>query len=264
MDPAKPQMSLCLAAGLLALALAACGARPPLAAQGSDASAQDAGYMAAPRVDTVRASPGGGVVLSGAAPAGGKVRLATPAGEAMFAAADRQGRWAIPLPAAAEARIFGLSVTVGARAAQAEGYVLVTPAGKAAVLRAGASARRIDQTPAPGLRAIDFDRGGGFLVSASVPPGATVILRVDGRQAPLARAGANGRYEASLGSPTPVRPGAHEVQVSGDGFNDQVEVRTTPAAPLAQGPLRSQFTPAGLQVDWMTPGGGVQSTILVH
>jgi hypothetical protein len=28
--------------------------------------------------------------------------------------------------------------------------------------------------------------------------------------------------------------------------------------------LRSQLTPAGLRVDWMTPGGGVQSTLLVH
>ena len=47
-------------------------------------------------------------------------------------------------------------------------------------------------------------------------------------------------------------------------FNDEVTVRTTPAQPLAQGPLRSQFTPAGLRVDWMTPGGGVQSTLLIH
>ena len=97
-----------------ALALAACGGKPPTAPQGSEATAQDAGYIAAPRVDAVRAD-GGGVVLSGAAPAGGKVRLATPAGQAMFAVADSRGRWAIPLPAAPEPRIFGLSVTAGGR-----------------------------------------------------------------------------------------------------------------------------------------------------
>jgi hypothetical protein len=28
--------------------------------------------------------------------------------------------------------------------------------------------------------------------------------------------------------------------------------------------LRSQLTPAGLRVDWMTPGGGVQTTLLIH
>jgi len=43
-----------------------------------------------------------------------------------------------------------------------------------------------------------------------------------------------------------------------------VAFQVTPAAPLVDGPLRSQLTSAGLRVDWMTPGGGVQSTILVH
>jgi len=115
-----------------------------------------------------------------------------------------------------------------------------------------------------GLSAIDFDRGGGLLVSASVPPKATVILEIDGHQAPQGRANDQGVYQASLGSPTPIRSGAHLVRVSGDGFADQTTVLVTPGAPLAQGPLRSQLTSAGLRVDWMTPGGGVQSTILVH
>jgi hypothetical protein len=43
-----------------------------------------------------------------------------------------------------------------------------------------------------------------------------------------------------------------------------VTFQVSRAAPLAQGPLRSQITHAGLRLDWLTPGGGVQSTILVH
>ncbi len=243
--------------------LAACSARSPTVAQGAEASAQDAGYMAAPSVEAVRASAGA-VVLSGAAPAGGKVRLAAPAGQAMFATADLHGRWAISLPPAAEPRIFGLSVVAGGRSIQAEGYILVTPGGQAALLRAGAAAQRINPSPHPGLQAVDFDSGGGMLVSAAVPPGATVILQIDGRQAAEGRANANGYYQARLGSPTPIRPGAHAIKVSGDGFADSVVAHVTPAAALAQGPLRSQVTSAGLRVDWMTPGGGVQSTILIH
>jgi hypothetical protein len=168
------------------------------------------------------------------------------------------------LPAATDPRLFGLSATVGTRVTQAEGYMLVTPDGQVVVLRAGAGALRINRLAPPGLRAIDFDRGGGLMVSASVAPGATVILRVDGHKAAEGRANAKGDYEASLGYPDPIRPGAHPVQVSGDGFVDQVVVRNTPAQPLAAGPLRSQLTSAGLRVDWMTPGGGVQSTLLVH
>jgi hypothetical protein len=256
---AKPH----IAAVLLALALCACGAKPPTTAEAEGADGRAHDYLSPPQVDTVRAGPGG-VTLAGTAAAGGKVRLASPAGQVMFSTADANGRWAIAVPPSTEPRIFGLSASAGGRQTQAEGYLLVTPAGQAALLRAGASAMRIDPAPRPGLRAIDFDRGGGMEVSVQAAPGATVILHLDGRQAAEGRADANGRYEVSLGSPTPIRPGAHQVRVSGDGFADQITAQISPAQPLAQGPLRSQLTPAGLRVDWMTPGGGVQSTLLIH
>ena len=258
----KRHIAAPMAALLGLLALAACSAKPPSATtEGAEASGQD--YLSPPRVDTVRAGPGG-VTLAGTAAIGGKVRLATPTGQATFSTVDAHGRWAIALPPDAEARIFGLSASAGGRQTQAEGYLLVTPIGQAAMLRAGASAVRIDTAQRPGLRSIDFDRGGGVEVAAQVSPGATVILHLDGRQADERRADATGRYEVSLGSPTPIRPGVHQIEVRGDGFADQVAVRVTPAEPLAQGPLRSQLTPAGPRVDWMTPGGGVQSTLLVH
>lgn len=259
MAAAKPLIAVLLAAGVLS----ACSGKPPALTQGAEAAAQEATYAVPPRVDGVRVGQGV-VVLSGVAPVGGKVRLASPAGQAMVATADAQGRWTLSLPAAPQARIFGLSAGIGAHQAQAEGYLLLTPAGDAALLRAGAAALRINPPARPGLRALDFDRGGGLEVSATVAPGATVILQLDGRQVAEGRADKTGRYIASLGSPNPIRAGAHLVHVFGDGFSDQVSVQVTPAQPLAEGPLRSQFTSAGLRVDWMTPGGGVQSTVLVH
>jgi hypothetical protein len=252
-----------IAAAMAALGLAACSAKPPAASRASEAASPEASYVVPPRVDTVSVSPAG-VSLSGEAAAGAGVRLASPTGEALPATADLRGRWTILLPPAREPRIFGLSATAQGRQTQAEGYVLVTPAGQAALLRAGTGALRIDRPTRPGLQALDFDRGGGVEVSATVAPGATVIVRLDGRQAAEGRADAGGHYEASLASSTPIRSGTHQLQVFGDGFSDQVVVRLTPAAPLAAGPLRSQFTPAGLRVDWMTPGGGVQSTLLIH
>jgi len=260
---AAKSLNVRAAFGLLAvLTLAACG-KPARVAEGEESGATETSYLAPPRVEAVRAGVGG-LVLSGTAPPGGKARLATPAGQAMYAPVDANGRWAIALPPSQQPRIFGLSATVRQRQAQAEGYVLVTPAGQAALLRAGASALRIDRPARPGLRAVDFDRGGGLEVSASVPPGATVIVRLDGRQAAEGRADAAGRYEASLGSPTPVRAGAHQLQLFGDGFSDQATVQLSAGPPLADGPVRSQLTSAGLRVDWMTPGGGVQSTLLIH
>jgi hypothetical protein len=270
--PAKPYLIL-----LAALSVAACGGKPSATsqatghapaqgsaqAQGEDASTQEQAYLSPPRVEAVRSGPVG-VTLIGSAPAGGRVRLATPAGAALFADANANGTWAIALPPAAQARIFGLSVSLRDRKAQAEGYVLVTSTGQAALLRAGAGTLRIDRDLRPGLRAIDFDRGGGMEVSVQAAPAATVIVRLDGHQAAEGRADAQGRYGISLGATTPIKPGTHQVQVFGDGFSDQATVQLSPAAPLADGPMRSQLTPAGLRVDWMTPGGGVQSTLLIH
>ncbi|MGH6910476.1 MAG: hypothetical protein ACREEG_09840, partial [Phenylobacterium sp.] len=186
---------------------------------------------------------------------------------AVLADVDDKGRWSLGLGAIPEPRIYGLSATVAGRSAQAEGYLMVTPQGQAALLRAGAGARRIDGLAKPGLRAIDFDRGGGLEVSAAAPAGSNVLLHFDGRLIAQGRADATGHYDASVpgpGSTSVIRPGSHQVQASGDGFSDAVVFQVSPPAPLAQGPLRSQLTQAGLRVDWMTPGGGVQSTILVH
>jgi hypothetical protein len=259
--PAKSTSAVLLF--VAAIALAGCGSRAPAARPEGEAAAQEAGNLTPPQLDSVRPGPTG-ITLAGAAPAGAKVRLATPAGQASFATADALGRWTLVRPPASEAQIFGLSASEHGRQVQAEGYVLVAPQGQAALLRAGTGALRIDAPARAGLRAIDFDRGGGVEVSAQVAPGATVILRLDGREAAEGRATPAGRFAVSLGSQTPIRPGAHLIQISGDGFADQVTAQLSPAAPLAQGPVRSQLNPAGLRVDWMTPGGGVQSTLLVH
>jgi hypothetical protein len=254
--------------GAVAVGLAGCGgsgdARSPKS--GGEARVTDTAYLTPPGVTRVQLG-GRGVTLSGSGPPRGRVRLASPAGQAAFADVDDKGRWTLSLGAISEPRIYGLSATIAGRSAQAEGYVLVTPQGQASLLRAGAGARRIDGVGKVGLRAIDFDRGGGVEVSAAAPAGANVLLHFDGRLATQGTADAAGHYDASLpgpGSTTEIRPGAHEVQISGDGFSDMATFQVSPAAPLAQGPLRSQITQAGLRVDWLTPGGGVQSTILVH
>jgi hypothetical protein len=254
-----------LAAAAAAVLAAGCSPKPAARAGGQPAAAQDATYLAPPEPDIVRVDASG-LVLAGRGPAGGRVRLAQPNGQAVFAEVDRAGRWTIPLGPADQPRIYGLSVSADGRAAQAQGYVLVTPRGQGAILRAGASARRFDAVTQHGFRAIDFDAGGGLEIACAAPPGATVILTLDGRQAAEGRADETGRYAVSLpaaGQPT-VRPGKHVLEMQGDGFADRVSVATVPAAPLAQGPLRSQLTPAGLRLDWMTPGGGVQSTLLAH
>ena len=245
-----------------AFALAACDAQQPAQTpRGETVSVSAAEYLSPPAPQTIEGR-GDGLVLAGTAPAGSKVRLATPRGQALLADADGKGRWRIALGPSPQPRVFGLSVAVTGRQAQAQGYVLAEPGGRAALLRAGAAALRLDRPAPPGLRSLDYDREGGAVISASVTAGATVLLRVDGAQVAQGRAGADGRAELAL--PTPLRPGAHRLQIYADGVSDAVAVQVSPPQPLADGPLRSQLTSAGLRVDWMTPGGGIQSTLLIH
>ncbi|HVI33103.1 hypothetical protein [Phenylobacterium sp.] len=255
MFPAAPRLAL-----LLALAVvSACAPRPEKGAGSASDAPAEAGYLTPPVILAARAGPGG-VALTGQAAPGARVRLATPAGEARVVAADPEGRWTLTLPPVRAAAIYGLSMTLGARQVQAQGYLLVTPAGQAAMLRSGAGAVRLDRPGGSGIGAFDFDRGGGAVISGWAPARAVVLVRLDGNQAAEGRADEAGRFEVPL---PPIGGGVHRLQIYGDGFQDEARVQTAAAAPLAGGPLRSQLSGSGLRADWMTPGGGVQSTVLI-
>ena len=160
--------------------------------------------------------------ISGSAPGSSQVRLATPEGKALFAEADAKGGWRLATPRGSQPQIYGLSATGGGRTVQSEGYLLLTPDGEAALLRAGTGALRVGRTGKNDLDAVDFDREGGAVVS-----------------------------------------GRRQIDVFGDATENPVEIEATPAAALSSGPFRAAAVAAGLRVDWMTPGGGVQSTILL-
>lgn len=251
-----------LAALVLPLALAACGETPTAAlGPASAAPPVETGYVAPPAV-TAATVRDGRVRLSGTAPAKAKVRLATPQGEALFAEADGKGAWSLLLPAAGEARIFGLSAAWDGRTAQGEGYLLVTAAGEPVLLRAGAGALRLRRDGPSGVDAVDFDRDGGAVVSGRAPANAELRLHIDGDQTAEGRADAQGRYAIAV--PQPLESGAHQLDVFGDAAENSITIDAAPAAPISEGPFRIAAVPGALRVDWMTPGGGVQSTLLLE
>jgi hypothetical protein len=51
--------------------------------------------------------------------------------------------------------------------------------------------------------------------------------------------------------------------VAGEGGEQQIVLEVTPPQPPTNGPVRSTLTALGWRVDWMTPGGGVQTTQLL-
>jgi hypothetical protein len=245
-----------IAAVVLCAALSGCGQKSPTGS--SELSENEAGYVAPPAAVSAAWSARG-VSVSGDAPAGAEVRLATPAGEAVNTRADAQGRWRFELPPSADVRIFGLSTVSDGRRVQAQGYLLVGPRGQSAVLRAGAAAIRLDHAAGSRISAVDFDGEGGALLSGWAAPDTDVAIRVDGRAAGEARADAIGRFAMALPR---LRGGVHRIEATGVAFTDVLVLDATPVGSLVGGPLHSQLTPKSLRADWLTPGGGIQSTIL--
>lgn len=242
---------------LVAVALLG-GCRSHAPAASVEGSESEAGYVAPPAA-TNAAPTASGVSLRGQAPAGAPVRLATPGGQAVTTSADAQGRWRIDLPASDETRIFGLSTESGGRRVQAQGYLLVGPHGETALLRAGAAALRLDHASGSRITSLDFDGEGWGLLSGWAAAGTDVAVRLDGRAVGEARADDDGRF--TLWAPR-LTPGPHRIEATGVGFTDELVLDATPAPPLVGGPLHSQLIRQGLRADWLTPGGGVQSTVL--
>lgn len=208
----------------------------------------------------MRTSREGRLSLSGTAQPEARVRLATPDGRATLTAADAEGRWRVSLPADPGVRFFGLSMTDAGRTVQSEGYVAVA-SDTAAVLRAGAGAAPLfPPTGGPTLVAVDFDRKGGAVITAEAAPGEPLRLLVDGASRANGRAGIDGRFVVALDEP--LTEGDHRLDLVGERGSASQTVSISKPAPLPAIPLRAERLPGAWRIDWMTPGGGVQSTLL--
>lgn len=243
---------------LAALGLSACVPAPREAAPAAaERDPNVAGYLAPPSVN-VASRNGDRLVLSGVAPPGSRVRLAAPGGEPMFADVDRRGGWTLALPPAAAPRIFGLSAISEGRTVQAKGYLLVTGSGRAVLLRAGGGALVIGGGSAARVTAVDFDQAGGLTVSGLAEPETDLNVRLNGRQRAEGRSDGEGRFAIALPE---VAPGRHEIEILGRGvFGAVVELGPVAAAPSV---FRAYESAGALRVDWRTPGGGLQSTLIL-
>jgi hypothetical protein len=252
----------CLATGFAAGLLAACGPVTPVNPDKTDKpDSAEAGYVAPPTLETAQRTANG-IALSGKGAPDSDLRLGSPTGEVVMGRVDAFGQWKATVPNAPGVRLFGLSTIHEGRTVQAEGYVMVTENGEVALLRAGAGARRLAADSAsPRILTVDVDREGGAVVSGVAAPGAGLNVRVDRITRGGGRADDNGRFFISLTGL--LSNGVHDIQVAGEGGENAVSIATSPAAPLTYGPVRADRTPDSWRVDWMTPGGGVQTTLLI-
>lgn len=251
-----------LAAGLAAGLLAACGPGAPVNPDKADKpDSAEAGYVAPPILETAQRTAKG-IALSGRGAPDSDLRLGSPTGEVVMGRVDGLGQWKTTVPNAPGVRLFGLSTLHEGRTVQAEGYVMIGEGGEVALLRAGAGARRLAaESSSPRILAVDVDREGGAVISGVAAPGAGLNVRVDRVTRGGGRTDEEGRFFISLTDA--LSPGGHDIQVAGEGGETAVSIAVSPAAPLVYGPVRAERTGQGWRIDWMTPGGGVQTTLLI-
>jgi hypothetical protein len=243
-----------LAALFLSVVLVACGDRRDLSDQpaAQRQSGGEAAYHPPPETTFSQRLSNGVVVLGGSADPGGTM---TPA------IASGKGAWRARLPPSDAVRLFGLAAIDHGRTVQSEGYLAVTPGGLSAQLRAGAGARVIAAKGPLRILSIDFDRKGGVVVSGIGPPGATVSLMADGAARGRVLADADGRFTFPFDEP--LTSGSHTLEAVDGAARSGASVILTPPAPLTAGPYRAAREADGWRIDWLTPGGGAQATILL-
>lgn len=263
----SPFLSLAARLGLVGAAAALIvGCNRPSADWRTDrANAQPdapSGYLRPPQVLGAVRGGDGGAVLSGQSEPDVRLRLASPDGGAYGATADDGGRWTIAIPASAEVRLFGLSEEAAGRVVQGEGYVAVLPAPcrPAVLLRAGAGAALLEQSPALRIVAVDFDAAGGAVVSGTASPGAAVRGVVDGAAAGETHAGPRGHFSMALAET--LKDGAHQIQVQSPAGATLALVKVSAPQPATGVPYRGQRLGDAWRIDWLTPGGGPQSTVV--
>jgi hypothetical protein len=241
---------------------------PNSKAPNTKAPEQDLGYLRAPVLTSARVLVGT-VLLKGRAANGARVRLSNPYGQALGTTASDTGDWSIEVPTVvnrAEAlQLYGLSQDRDGRMVQAEGYIAVLPdpVMPAVLLRAGTGARLIGPKGAriASVLIADFDGGGGLAVSGQAAAGQAVKAGLDGVWLAQARADRDGHFSFAL--PGATRPGEHQVSVQ-LGARTLIMPLDIQAVRLEAGRLyQSAQLNGGWRIDWTTPSGAVQSTVIM-
>ena len=247
----------------------ACNRPATFAARQAQAGAEapDPGYRAAPQLTGMVKAADGGVTLTGRALPSSQVRMVSPAGARIETRADGSGAWSAPIGPVSEPTLYRLAEEVGsqsnAQRVEAEGLVAVLPGAPiVALLRAGAGAEVQDSGgDAVKILAVDYDQAGGAVVSGRARAAAPVRVVIDGQLAIEGAAGADGRFSLTL--PKPIGPGRRQLQVLTPQGMAEVEVVISPPAPPKDAPYGAAAEASGWRIDWTTPGGGPQTTLLL-
>ncbi len=247
---------------LLAVACIAPGCSPKTEqAQDAEAYLRSKGYSRAPQIEAIVPDDAGNVTASGRAAPDGRVRFLYGGQRAIGVTADSKGRFKADLPVGGQGELFDVSVDDGGRLMQAEGRLFVPPSNpqKAVMLRPGLPSQPVHGDADP-ISILDFDNTGALVLTGKVAPRTEVTLGVDGQGITTATSDATGLYYMQVHVAPPAAGAKISLNVQAGSVNAQRAFDFSPADPKAG----DRITPAdsGWRVDWVLPGGGMQTTVV--
>jgi hypothetical protein len=161
-------------------------------------------------------------------------------------------------------RLFALMAKSGDRMLRGEGALLQNPAPAAAALLLRAGAPSVSLTHGAGeltLEAVDFDSG-GLAIAGHGRPHAGLRLSLEGQPAAAGQVEESGAFDL-LAVQGDLKPGLHRLRLADDaGAEVSVQIDATPSTPADDAPYAVRPVAGGWRVDWSTPGGGSQSSVI--
>lgn len=252
--------NICLVLGLSALAgLVACGEKPKTTE--TTGAMEAAGYWRAPEITGVDQVGSNIFVVTGQTIPNARVRFSYSGQRAVGVTSDSKGRFRAELPSSPEGGLFDLSTEDGGRSMHADGRLFI-PAGapgKAVLMRPGAPSVTLFNDFAV-VAVIDYDRAGALAIAGRVAPTTAIEVILNGEIRARTTSDDRGYYTATTQIEPPLREEtANTLSIMAGGketirnFNDSLS--------KTESDRITRFED-GWRVDWILPGGGMQTTLV--
>jgi hypothetical protein len=259
MLPIYVQKFVC-AAGLSALMLVTGCKEKPKAVDALSAM-EAAGYWRAPEITSVTQADSSLFVVTGETIPNARVRFGYSGKRAVGVTSDSKGRFRAELPTGPDGALYDLSTEDDGRSMHADGRLFI-PAGapeKAVLMRAGAPSLSLFNEDTE-VAVIDYDRAGAVAIAGRVAPSTQIEVILNGEIRARTRSDDRGFYAATTQiDPPQEKESANTLSISAGG--KETARNFIDSRVKTEGDRITRFAD-GWRVDWVLPGGGMQTTLV--
>lgn len=259
MSPIRARHIRYIVSFALLAVVAGCGEKPK--ATEATSALEAAGYWRAPEITGVDQAGSNMFVVTGQTIPNARVRFSYAGNRAVGVTSDSKGRFRAELPSGPDGGLFDLSTEDSGRSMHADGRLFI-PVGapdKAVLMRPGAPSLALfnDLTP---VAVIDYDRAGALAIAGRVAPTTPVEVVLNGEIRARTTSDDRGFYTATTQIEPPTESEtANTLSVVAGGKEN---VRNFRDSRITGDSDRIARFEDGWRVDWVLPGGGMQTTLV--